>query len=135
MAVWDQFKFIWLCINKIKFASIKNASHSLARRKQTEKASSTAKRSKIGRIHIKTRNLEKKEKVRMPKTCYWILYRIQHRMPTGKLFIKRFNCQIKRELTMIVITLVSSSIMMLPYCKSLWQNPIDQSPDSSFSNK
>lgn len=28
------------------------------------------------------------------------------------------------NLTMMVIALVSSSIIMFPYCKSLWQNPI-----------
>lgn len=36
---------------------------------------------------------------------------------------------------MIVMALVSSSIMMLPYCKSLWQNPISCSLFTSCSSK
>lgn len=40
-----------------------------------------------------------------------------------------------KKLTIIVIDLVSSSIIMLPYCKSLWQKPMSwQSSDSFFSN-
>ena len=43
-------------------------------------------------------------------------------------------CTNVKELTIIVTSLVSSSIMMLPYCRSLWQNPILWfSPDNSFT--
>lgn len=41
----------------------------------------------------------------------------------------------KEKLTIIVIDLLSSSIIMLPYCKSLWQNPIRWlGTESSFSS-
>jgi len=41
----------------------------------------------------------------------------------------------KEELTMMVMELVFSSIIILPYCKSLWQNTICWwACESSFSN-
>lgn len=39
------------------------------------------------------------------------------------------------QLTIIVINLVSSSIIMLPYCKSLWQKPISWYPSDNFFSR